>query len=402
MKSFFAALLLLAAGTTLADAQPSASATIGGTYASFRDGGTAAAPRQDVSGAAGVEHLFRNEHGRIYYDLDGGTYQGVGDWSYWLHTSGVTYIVGGNGDADRRLYFNASVHLRKNGSAWAAADYAAMGVGVNAEFHPTASMTARTGYRVDRRSFLDTSPLTHVEHSAFSSLLVNFESRTTVIGEVQLGAKSYAGQLPLDPMLVTASTLTAASTFGLGRGMGPGLRVTQPTLMLSQSESGAAGLVSGILRVAQSITDRTGVYVQASVRRTFGDVPPALVATPAGFSDDGVYDDPFASRATNAQFGMTTEFAGGTRLQGSGSWSDRRYTSTTAVDANWFELPGAPLRRDRVWRGAAVWSQPVLTARTGAVALSVDTGYRFTRSRSNDAFYDYTSHSIGLSFSIRY
>ena len=402
MKRVFTALLVLASCATLAEAQPSASATIGGTYASFRDGGTAAAPRQDVSGSAGVEHLFRHERGRIYYDLDGGTYEGAGDWKYWLHTSGLTYVFGGDADRDRRLYLNASAVLRKNGSAWAAADYVAVGAGVNAEFHPTASMTARTGYRVDRRSFIDTSALTHVEHSAFSSLLVNFETRTTLIGELQLGAKSYAGQLPVDPMLVTASTLAAAGTFGLGRGMGPGLRVTQPTQMLSQSGSGAAGLVSGILRVAQSITDRAGVYAQASVRTTFGDVPPGLVATPAGFSDDGIYDDPFASHATTAQFGMTTERAGGARLQGSGSWSDRRYTSTTAVDANWLELPGAPLRRDRVWRGAAIWSQPVLTSRTGAVALSLDTAYRFTRSRSNDAFYTYTSHSVGLSFSIKY
>lgn len=402
MRAMWTAVVILMSCSALAEAQPSASVTIGGTYASFREGATAAAPRQDVGGAASVEHLFRNERGRVFYDLDGGTYEGAGDWSYWLHSSGVTYVLGGGGATDRRLYFNAAVTLRKNGTAWAAADYAAVSAGVNAEFHPRDGMTARTGYRLDRRSFADTSALTHVEHSAFSSVLVNLESRTTLIGELQLGAKSYAGQLPLDPTVVATSTAATGVMFGQGRGVGPGLRVTQPMLTLSQSQSGAAGRASAIVRVAQSITDRVGAYAQASVRTTFGDVPPGLVATPAGFSDDGVYDDPFASHAATAQFGMTAESAGGARLQGLGSWSDRRYTSTSAVDVNWLDLPGSPLRRDRVWRGSAVWSQPVLTARTGAVALSIDTGYRFVRSRSNDAFYSYTSHSVGLSFSVRY
>ncbi|MBP8274322.1 MAG: hypothetical protein KAY59_07800 [Acidobacteria bacterium] len=395
------AVVILMSCVTLAEAQPSASVTIGGTYASFREIGTPATPRQDLGGAASVEHLFRNERGRIYYDLDGGTYEGDGDWSYWLHTSGVTYVFGGGGAADRRLYLNGGVTLRKNGRAWAAADYVAIAAGVNAEFHPGVGMTARTGYRVDRRSFTDTAALTHVEHSGFASLLVNLESRTTLIGEVQLGAKSYAGQLLADVTAPIVSTTGTAGLFGQGRGMGPGVRLTQPQLASSSNQYGSAGRVSGIVRVAQSITDRIGAHAQASVRTTFGEVPPGLVSTPAGFSDDGVYDDPFASDATMAQVGITAALMGGARLQALGAWSDRRYTSTSAVDLDGLDWPGSPLRRDRVWRASAVWSQPVLSSRTGAVALSVDTVYRFVSSRSNDAFYNYRSHGVGLSVSIR-
>ena len=48
-------------------------------------------------------------------------------------------------------------------------------------------------------------------------------------------------------------------------------------------------------RVAQSLGERTGLSLQATWRGTGGSVPPAVVTTPAGFFDDGVYDDPFAS-----------------------------------------------------------------------------------------------------------
>jgi len=49
-----------------------------------------------------------------------------------------------------------------------------------------------------------------------------------------------------------------------------------------------------------------------------------------------------------------------------------------------------------------VWTQPILGSRTGRAALSLDLGYRFISSSSNDAFYDYTSHGFALGFSIHY
>jgi len=171
---------------------------------------------------------------------------------------------------------------------------------------------------------------------------------------------------------------------------------------VTADQSGRAQLVYGLVRAAQSLADRTGVHVQASVRRTFGAVPPGLVTTPAGFFDDGVYDDPYASDANDARTGFTHAFAGGAEISGQVLWTDKRYTSTVALDATGAEQPGAPLRHDRVWRGGLVWSQPVFSARTGRAALTLDLGYRFTSSRSNDAFYDYTSHGMALGFSIAY
>ena len=154
--------------------------------------------------------------------------------------------------------------------------------------------------------------------------------------------------------------------------------------------------------MAQSLSDRTGVHGQVAFRTTFGAVPPALVTTPAGFFDDGVYDDPFASDAVSGQAGLTRAFASGAELEAMVNYADRRYTSTPALDATGSELPGSPLRHDRVWRGGVVWSQPVFGSRTGRAALSVDLGYRFIASYSNDAFYDYTSHGFALGFSVHY
>ena len=394
---------LLAAFAFPSAAQTSFSTSIGGNFASFSEGVSDSTRRQDVAATAGFEHLFSNERGRVYYDFDGGTYDSPGDWTYYLNTAGFTYRFGEDDTAARKWYLNGSLVVRRNGDSWAAADYTAIGGSFNGEFHPKAKVTLRTGYRADYRTFSDMSALTQVEQRGFASVLANFESKTTLIAEVNLGAKLYDGQVMLDPIAVTVPETGLAGTGGRGMGMGPGLRTSGTYYVYqSQDQSGAAGLVSALFRVAQSLTDRTGVHGQMAFRTTFGAVPPALVTTPAGFFDDGVYDDPFASDAVSGQGGLKRAFQSGAELEAVVNYADRRYTSTPALDAEGGELPGSPLRHDRVWRGAIVWSQPVFGSRTGRAELSVDIGYRILASQSNDAFYDYTSHGVAAGFSVRY
>ncbi len=401
MKHLAITVVVMLAFAANAAAQTSGSASIGGTISSFRDVSADAGRRQDMDGGASFEHLFDDERGRIYYDFDGGTYASPGDWSYHLHSVGLRYRFGAGEPTAKRLFLTASAAIRRNGDAWSAADYSAFGGGLNAEFHPRTNVTLRTGYRADYRSFSDLAALTQLEHRGFASVLASFETRTTVIAEVQVGGKSYDGEIRLDPTATTTSS--TGLNYGQTHGMGPTLRRTNTVVQSqTQDQSGSAGLVSGLFRVAQSLSDRTGIHAQASVRTTFGSVPPALITTPAGFFDDGIYDDPFASDATSAQAGLTTAFKSGAELRGTVSWADRRYSSTPAVDADGNNLAGSPLRRDRVWRGNLAWSMPILAAHAGKAEVTVDVSYRFIRSRSNDAFYSYTSHGIGVGLSVGY
>jgi hypothetical protein len=45
---------------------------------------------------------------------------------------------------------------------------------------------------------------------------------------------------------------------------------------------------------------------------------------------------------------------------------------------------------------------PLLGERTGPVGLEVVVDYRYTRHHSNDAFYNYTSHTVGFAVSVAY
>ena len=383
-------------------AQPSFNVTFGSTFDSFRPATTASESRQNLAGAVDLDHVFADERGRMFYTLDAGNYDSPGDWSFYLHDTGFSYRFGGADPDNRRLFLTGSFVVRQNGEAWTTADYTAAGGGLNAELHPRDGTTFRTGYRADYRRFSDLSALTQLEQRGFVSVLTSFQTRTTLIAEGQIGMKHYNGVVYTEIAPETTVDTAAPHSGFQGQGMGPGFRrPTMPT-SLSTNQEGAAGMVSVMGRLAQSLTDRTGVHGQVTLRRTFGSVPPVLVTTPAGFFEDGVYDDPFASDALFLQAGVKHVFKNSAEIAATGWWADKAYTSAVALDDMGTVVSGSPLRWDTVTLGGVTWTQPLLATKTGPVDLSADIGYRFIRHRSNDTFYNYTSHAIGVGFSIGY
>ncbi len=57
-------------------------------------------------------------------------------------------------------------------------------------------------------------------------------------------------------------------------------------------------------------------------------------------------------------------------------------------------------RQDRVWRGLARLSLPLLAEKTGDFALGLSLDYAYTDSASDDAFYDYRHHAAGVSLTL--
>ena len=399
---FRALALLLVVSAPLA-AQPSVSVTIGSAFDSFRPTTGAAESRRTLVGAMRIDNPFAAGRGRLYYDLAAGNYDSPGDWSYQLHEAGGSFRMSGTDSSNRKVFLTGSMINRRNGDSWTSADYSATGGGLNIELHPRDGATFRAGYRADYRRFGDLSALTQLEHGGFASLLANFQTRTSLIVEGQVGSKRYEGVVydEAAPVTVIDTVPTTTRGRGFGAGMGPGIRYTTVS-SLSTSERGSAGMLSVMGRIAQSLGDRTGVRVQATARRTFGSVPPLLVTTPAGFFEDGVYDDPFASNAVVLETGITHVFANAAEIAATAWWADKDYTSAVALDAEGAPLSGSPLRRDHVAVGSVTWSHPLFAARTGALALTSEVGYRVLRHRSEDAFYNYTSHALSIGISVGY
>jgi hypothetical protein len=401
--SLIPALVLAASLGTPAWAQVGLEARLGGSLDSLKD-----LNGSDVSGAAAgfvnPEYLFASEHGRVEYTLSGGSYAAEGDWTYLAHRLGGTYQID-LGASDRlRLYASGSADWRRNGEDWAYADYRALGAMGNLEWQPRDTVTFRTGYRFDTRDFPDLAALNQDEHSGFASLNLNLQTRTTLIGEVRFGAKAYEGETPVTivEQPVEASGMPSPAgrgSSGAGRGLTAGVRTV---VTYGEPTGEDARQLTWLARVAQSLGNRTGLSVQYHQRTTSGRVPPALVTVPPLFFDDGVYDDPYASDARTASASLKHNFAGGAVAQAYGYRQDKDFNSAVALGADGLPLAGEPLREDRITRAGLELSLPFLRSRTGAVALDLEIGYVYTDARSNDAYYDYASHALGVGLTLAY
>ena len=415
MTRQLAALVLCAlAVATSGAAQPSFSVSFGQGLESLQAPGETSDSQNSLAGAGSVQYLFADERARVFYDLAISTYASPGDWRTVAHEAGGRYRFDLGSSDQHHLFTGGSVVLRRNGDSWDAADYDAVGGFANLEVHPSATSVVRTGYRLDVRRFPTFTPLDQLEQSAFASALVNFQTKTTIIGEVGVGAKHYEGSAGYTTVVAGGgSTVLAGGNGGSGGGQGNGgahgvagqagimqSLMTEP-VAVPGSPSTDARLVTVLVRVAQSLASRTGLSLELQRRETFGDVPPAVVATPARFFDDGVYDDPYASDSTLARVSLKSIVWHDLELAANGSWQDKPYGATPAFDANGDPIEGV-LRHDRVVRASARAVFPLAPSRTGAFDVDLVCGYDFTRDRSTTAAYTYTSHAVGIGFQVGY
>jgi hypothetical protein len=389
-----AALLLW--GAAPAAAQLSVDVRLGGAHDALAYTGADPEGRLAAAGALDMGYLLADGRARLFYSLDAARYSTPGDWSTLQHDLGGVHRTDLTESGHLRLFLGADATWQGNGDAWSVAGYRALGGMANLEYRPIDGPTLRGGYRIDSRRFPDIPELDQIEHDAFVSALFNFQTRTTLIGEIHLGAKGYAGGIVPSEM----SPTVPEGRGGRGRGgMGPGIRSAEVPRL---HDSDHAGLVAWQVRVAQSLADRTGLSVDYSARHTSGDVPPALVTTPAHFYDDGVYDDPFASDARRVGGTLKHIFVSAGVLRGWVTWQGKDYRATPALDLDGEPLPEGELREDRVWRAGVSWRVPLFPARTGRVLVDLDLGYAFADHRSNDVFYDYASHVIGFALGVAY
>jgi hypothetical protein len=392
MRFGFAVALAFVASPAFA--QLSVDARLGGAHDALAYGDGEPEARLATAGAVDAEYLVAGGRARLFYELDAATYSTPGDWGALRHDLGGVHRIDLSDSGRLRLFVGAGATWQANGEAWADAGYRALGGMANLEHHPSDGLTLRVGYRLDGRRFPDVPELDQLEHDAFVSALANFQTRTTLIGEIHVGAKSYAGELnavEMDPAVPPGRS---------GRGtMGPGVRAGVSPL---GDDASHAGLVAFRVRVAYSLADRTGVSLDYSSRHSSGNVPPALVTTPAHFSDDGVYDDPYASDVQTLGATLKHIFIGAGVLRGWAAWLGKDYRATPALDLYGEPIAGGELRRDRVWRGGAAWRVPLFPSRTGRLDVDLELIYAFADHRSNDAFYDYASHAFALTLGLAY
>ncbi|MGE5815724.1 MAG: hypothetical protein ACM36C_14645, partial [Acidobacteriota bacterium] len=139
-------------------------------------------------------------------------------------------------------------------------------------------------------------------------------------------------------------------------------------------------------RVAQSLDDRTVLWIEREERRNGGDLPPAIVWTPPLFYEDGVYDDPYVIDAKSWRAGAKHSFESGVELSAWGSRSDRLYAGLTRADV-----------LSRAGTDAVV---PL--AANGHASFDLVAHYGFFRNASSDDLESYRAHQVGIGLRVAF
>jgi hypothetical protein len=378
-----------------AAAQPSVSGTVGPGIGTTTGDGAAT----QVNASAGFEQRVDSGKVRLFYDFATGDFASEGDWRFLAHGAGASCRFDFGTDDRHRLYVGADGTLRRNGDSWGAADFNALGAFAKVELHPGRA-TLRSGYRMDVRAFSQSPAMDQVQHTAFGSVHASFETRTTLVAEVTAGTKRYDAVSPTTEV-VAMPVDPGEKLQRQGQGRGGPRNVTLAPVETPGSPGSTAHQLTAYVRVAQSLATRTGLSADLMRRRVLGEVPPSVVATPASFVDDGIYDDLFASHATRIGATLTTILPRDVEVVATMAWLDKVYPSTFAFDELGLPVPG--LRRDdQVTLGGVETRCPLWPSRTGPVSLDLIAAYDYTRHRSTSAFYRYTSHGIRLAVGVGY
>lgn len=341
--------------------------------------------QQRVGGSAAIDYLFGGERGRIFYEMTLDTFATPEADRTWLHNGGITGTFGG---PQRSLTLGGSAFWRANEGTWSDAGFRGVNLLAALQLKPREPLAFSGSYALYARAFPDQSALDQVEHFGSWRALANLPSRTTLVGAVTVGRKSYDGrELVLVETPVAIETPAMAGALGSQGTMG-GRGFRQGGFIPIQIETiGGAGTRtqwSWAARVAQSLDDRTGLWIEREQRRTSGDLPPAIVWTPPMFYEDGVYDDPYVIDADTWRAGVKHVFANGAELGGTASVSDRTYAGLT--------------RADRLTRGLidSVW--PLVSGRSGS--LDAIASYSYFHNASSEPGESYRAHQFSAGIRI--
>jgi hypothetical protein len=373
--------LLLSA--TVATAQPAGTFTIELPIQRTTASGAPADTQRDFGAALEFDHLFASERGRAFYEMTMEAFGAADGLRTWLHNAGV---MGTFGTDQRAVDLGGSVFWRANEGSWADAGFRGVNLLASGRLKPSAAVTLAASYGMYLRSFPDEPALNQAEHYASTRALINLQTRTTLVTVLSIGRKAYDGREALVVYSEPPASGVDPTQPALHGGRGWRQSLLSAPIIETTGAPGARAQWSWAARVAQSLDERTGVWLEREERRTRGDLPPAIVWTPPLFYDDGVYDDPYVIDARTWRAGARHVFAAGPELSAWGSAAERAYAGLD--------------RHDTLRRAGLEAMVPIRSGTRGQ--LSVVSGYTFFDNQSSEPLESYRAHQVSAGLRVSF
>lgn len=247
----------------------------------------------------------------IYYNGDLSTFTNNQDRQNNSHMIG--FAPSWMFDNNKVVNFGAYARVRRNHSQYMYYNLDTYNFYGNFRYEPALTKNFTMGFALTRNNFLDFSEINNTEYRLYTRYQQFFEHRISLTGDINLGSKDYVNQKKLN-------------FFGFlpGRMLFP--RTTEEPIR--------ATLVSGSLNLGKSLTDKTGMNVSAGGQWYISKPIQALTDQTYYYTENDLYDDPYAYENQSVSLNFTRQFAVGFQGKIGAEYQNKNYRGTPAFTIN--------------------------------------------------------------------
>ncbi len=308
------------------------------------------------------------------------------DRRYFSNLLGFSYNRPYSEDDQNTWNTGASYFLRFNRQTYEYFDYTQLVGYLNVKHYLDYSegILSRAGYRFRYRNYGTLEEFSYAEHYAFVQVSKFFETKTTVVAELDLGNKNYV-----------SSNARAVNSTGMGGGMmGRGA-------FMSYSSPSTTQLL-GIVRVAQGITSATGLSLQYLRRIDLSERTRFLTGGVVDFQgDEELWDDPYGYQGNEYNATVTQLLPWDVSLRGSVDYLDKQYARAVFLPSD-TDVPTGPIRSDKRWIGGIELKKKFDAAWGFVNDVVVSMSYFNQQNKSNDLYYDFRSNTFSMGVQVQF
>jgi hypothetical protein len=346
-------------------------------------------PVEDVITDFDIDFSYRLENSnlQIYYNGNLILFQNLKERNLSLHRLGLSYFKYFGRDDRHTLYVGASGLARLDGEEYKEYDYNQLYAYANLRFD-FEYFFLKAGYNFRYRDYINLSELNNLRHYVFLQTNKSFETRTTLILEADLGYKSFTS-----PIYFT--TLQSIQDGGGGNGPGPGRTTMSSSVPVTvTADIPPMGHVILLARLAQSIFDKMGIYIQYREQINLSNQITSITGS-SFYQDEELFDDPFSFESQGISSQLTWMMPWSVRLQVGGSLIDKNYIEEQAFTSITDSVGNGGDRIDKQKNLYLNLTKTFKVNKKWLNMLLLNFYFGYTNNESNSYWYRYKNQVVG-------
>ncbi len=294
-----------------------------------------------------------------------------------------------------------AAQLRKYQSSFDSYDYATWLALARWRLHFWQRSPLQAGYQFRHRNYWNLPELTYSEQLVFLTIKHFFPTRTTVIGELNWGQKTFAHGSAADKMIVTTNP---NSPKGRGYHHGPKKPIfhSDSTVTAYNLTASTAELWRLRLLLAQSVFPTTGMSLQYQRQLAPSQNNRYLLGVDYFYyPNDDLFDDPYSFESHEWEATLTQLLPWSSSLKLRAYRIDKNYFYSITPDSVTTAQISFTERQDRQ-QGLGITLMKRSSLKHLAKGLTVYLSVNYLSNRSNDPYFDYRGYFVdagcGVSF----